>query len=337
MNILPFFVIKNWSIVTFFSYQKKFYKPHSIFPTEKKMATPLGTSFSTDENVVAQVDVKLLLRTVESLVIELDQGKFEKFLSSGSASSKIMRQYRKVPLATAPESLQRFLLKWLALLLTAQAGPLLTRFWKPLVQPTRRASMSLMRSAGLMHRDTIKVMVKINPTIILFFLLCNYRLLRVPNNPCDSTEMLSDDRGTAPVVSKLKKLQLQSLLLLQKARLRPASLDQNTRSAFVHKARSAFSAHQHQNARFASLFQSLRPAFIQWLNQNARSAFLFENTRTVLRGQLNWNATFVFLCRNAKSTFRPAKPKMQSQKALTPIGLRLVLQMLPQWIWGTTW
>jgi len=44
------------------------------------MATPLGTSFSTDKNVVAQADVRLLEKTVESLVVEFDQGKFEKFL-----------------------------------------------------------------------------------------------------------------------------------------------------------------------------------------------------------------------------------------------------------------
>jgi len=40
------------------------------------MATPLGTSFSTDENAMAQADVQLLGKTVESLVVEFDQGKF---------------------------------------------------------------------------------------------------------------------------------------------------------------------------------------------------------------------------------------------------------------------
>jgi len=33
---------------------------------------------------------------VESLVVEFDQGKFEEFLSLGSASPQIMRQYHKV-------------------------------------------------------------------------------------------------------------------------------------------------------------------------------------------------------------------------------------------------
>ena len=55
------------------------------------MATPLGTSFYTNENAVAQADVWLLGKTVESLAVEFDQGKFKEFLSSGSASPKAMR------------------------------------------------------------------------------------------------------------------------------------------------------------------------------------------------------------------------------------------------------
>jgi len=60
------------------------------------MATLLGTSFSTDKNVMVQTNVWLLRKTVESPRIEFDQEKFEEFLSSGSVSSKIMRQYHKV-------------------------------------------------------------------------------------------------------------------------------------------------------------------------------------------------------------------------------------------------
>ena len=67
-----------------------------FFQVEKKMETPLGISFSTDENVMTQADVWLLGKTLESLVIEFDQGKFKEFLSSGYASPKAMRQYRKV-------------------------------------------------------------------------------------------------------------------------------------------------------------------------------------------------------------------------------------------------
>ena len=60
------------------------------------MATPLGSSFSTDDNIVAQADVQLLGMIVESLVVEFDQGKFEKFFSSGSATSNTMLQYHKI-------------------------------------------------------------------------------------------------------------------------------------------------------------------------------------------------------------------------------------------------
>ena len=55
------------------------------------MATQLGTSFFTDEKAVAQADVQLLEKMVESLVVEFDQEKFEEFLSSSSASPKVMR------------------------------------------------------------------------------------------------------------------------------------------------------------------------------------------------------------------------------------------------------
>ena len=55
------------------------------------MGTPVGTSFSTDENAVVQADVRLLGKMVESFVIEFYQGKFEEFLSLGFASPKTMR------------------------------------------------------------------------------------------------------------------------------------------------------------------------------------------------------------------------------------------------------
>jgi len=71
------------------------------------MATLLGTSFSTDENVVAQADVRLLRKTVESLIVKFDQEKFEEFLSSGSASPKTMRKNRKVSSETCSHNLFR--------------------------------------------------------------------------------------------------------------------------------------------------------------------------------------------------------------------------------------
>ena len=74
------------------------------------MVTPLGTTFSTDEQVVAQGDITCIGKVVESLVIEFDQAKYEKFLSFGSKSPRAW-QYRKVsseihsqvPSETSPE------------------------------------------------------------------------------------------------------------------------------------------------------------------------------------------------------------------------------------------
>jgi len=52
------------------------------------MATPLGTTFSIDEQVIAQCDVTCIGRMVESLVMKFDQAKYEEFLSSGSKSPR---------------------------------------------------------------------------------------------------------------------------------------------------------------------------------------------------------------------------------------------------------
>jgi len=47
-----------------------------------------------------QADLMLLGSTVELLVVEFEQEKFEKLLSLGSISPKSMRQYHKVSLET---------------------------------------------------------------------------------------------------------------------------------------------------------------------------------------------------------------------------------------------
>ena len=81
-----------------------------IFSDKQEMATPLGITFSTDEQVVAQGDVTCMGKTVESLVVEFDQTKYEEFLSSNSESPRA-QQYRKVsseissqvPSETSPE------------------------------------------------------------------------------------------------------------------------------------------------------------------------------------------------------------------------------------------
>ena len=60
------------------------------------MATPLGTTLSTDEKAATQADLKLIGSIVESLVVEFHQEKFEQLLFSSSVSSSSMRKYRKV-------------------------------------------------------------------------------------------------------------------------------------------------------------------------------------------------------------------------------------------------
>ena len=63
------------------------------------MATSLGTTFSTSEQVVAQGDVTYMRKMVESVVREFDQANYEEFLSFGSKSPRA-RWYRKVSLGT---------------------------------------------------------------------------------------------------------------------------------------------------------------------------------------------------------------------------------------------
>nr|ABB55305.1 hypothetical protein 12.t00009 [Asparagus officinalis]ABB55345.1 hypothetical protein 9.t00008 [Asparagus officinalis] len=59
------------------------------------MVTPLGTSFS-DEEVVVQFDINLTGTTVETLIIEFNQAKYEELLSFRSLSPKAMRKICKV-------------------------------------------------------------------------------------------------------------------------------------------------------------------------------------------------------------------------------------------------
>ena len=117
---------------------------------------------------------------MESLVIEFNQEKFKEFLSSSSASPKAMWLYLKISSETRSRISSEILPKWPALLLTTQVVPLLTRFWKPLVQPIQPALTSLRRPAGLMRRYTITMTMKINPAITLLSKLCKSNLLRVP-------------------------------------------------------------------------------------------------------------------------------------------------------------
>ena len=157
---------------------------------------------------------------MESLFVEFDQEKFEKFHSSGSASSKTMRQYRRVSLWTRSRISLEISPEVARTSTHSASRPLLTRFWKSLVQPTRPASTSLKRPAGLMHQHMIKAIMKINPTITLLSELYNFRLPRVPNNPCGSIKMVNVDVGIVLVNNRSKILQMQSVLQMQNMRFR---------------------------------------------------------------------------------------------------------------------
>ena len=50
------------------------------------MVTPLGNIFSTNEKMVSQCDNQTLGSTAKSLVIHVDQEKFEQLLSEGGKS-----------------------------------------------------------------------------------------------------------------------------------------------------------------------------------------------------------------------------------------------------------
>ena len=67
---------------------------------KNKMATLLGTAFSTIKNLVSQSDDQTLGSTVETLVIQFDQKKSEQFLSGGS-TSPWMDKYKKISLVKA--------------------------------------------------------------------------------------------------------------------------------------------------------------------------------------------------------------------------------------------
>lgn len=53
-----------------------------------KLATPLGTdnTFFSDEEVAAQGDIKMVGKTIDTLVVEFDQEAYEAYLFSRSRS-----------------------------------------------------------------------------------------------------------------------------------------------------------------------------------------------------------------------------------------------------------
>jgi len=77
------------------------------------MATPLGTTFFTDEKVVAQGDVTFTGKMVELLVIEFDQAKIKS--SSLLAPSALGRDSTaKFPRRSTFKSLRRLPWRWSA-------------------------------------------------------------------------------------------------------------------------------------------------------------------------------------------------------------------------------
>jgi len=119
----------------------------------------------------------------------------------------IVKSFLRLPL----ECPQRFLPKWPTPLLIMQVVPLLTRFWKLVVQPVHPASMSSKGPARLMRRHMIKVMGRAIPPS---FSSPNSAVPepRVPINPCDLIRMLNIDEGFVLVDNTSKILQRQSVL-----------------------------------------------------------------------------------------------------------------------------
>ena len=139
--------------------------------------------------------LQLLGKMVESLVIEFDQEKFEKFLSLGSASPKAMRQYRKVSSGTCSR-------------ISSETSSKVARTTAHSVNGA--TSNDVLKTSRATHAARINVSQKTNgantsvhdhnngedhSAITLLSTLCNFRLPRVPNNPCDSTGMLNVDEG----------------------------------------------------------------------------------------------------------------------------------------------
>ena len=127
------------------------------------MTTPLGISFSTDDNTVEQADIRLLGKMMESFIVEFDQGKFEEFLSSRSTSPNTMRQYRKVSSENRSQNSSEISPKVACTSTHSASGATSNEVLK-----TSRATHAFhvntsRRPARIIRRYTIITMVKINP------------------------------------------------------------------------------------------------------------------------------------------------------------------------------
>ena len=92
------------------------------------MMTLLGNAFSIDEKAVAQADAKLIGSTIESLIIEINQGNLKNFFFRTLIAEKQCDNIAESLRGPAFKSLRRLLQKWHASLRTTQATPYPARF-----------------------------------------------------------------------------------------------------------------------------------------------------------------------------------------------------------------
>ena len=154
------------------------------------MATPLGTTFSTDEQVVTQGDVTCMGRMVESLVVKFEQAKYEEFLSSGSKSPKV-RQYRKV---------SSEIRSWIS----SEASPNVVCAESIMAGRTTRNAR-----VNVSHKTREASLLMVKPATPALFL--SSWLPRVLNNLYGVTGTPNIDRGDAHVNYRHKKLEQLSV------------------------------------------------------------------------------------------------------------------------------
>ena len=187
---------------------------------------------------------------MEYLVVEFNQEKFKEFLSSGSASPKVMRQYYKVSFETHSPISSEITPK-VAHTTAHNTCSIISEEALKTSSATRAARVNVPQGTRRANALVYKVMVKINLTITLLSELYNSRLSRVLSNPCCSTGMPNVKEGVGHVDNKSKIMQRQSVLQIQNAKFIPAFLSGNARSAS--NTRPAF-----------YLPQNMRPAFCQF-------------------------------------------------------------------------
>jgi len=132
-----------------------------------------------------------MAKTVKSLVMEFDQTKYEEFLSSGSKSSRVAQQYRRVSSEVRSQVLSETSPK------IADANSTISghvRAW-----PASTSSM----------RPTRPTLLKAKLAMLRLFL--SSRLPGVPSDPWCVTGMLNIDKGVTYDDNRYKKLEKSSV------------------------------------------------------------------------------------------------------------------------------